>query len=409
MKFAYSGFDRSGAPAKGTIEADSLHQARESLRGKGIFPTKIAEDAGAGGGGGADAGSARRASGKGGAKRVGSFLKQLSLLVSSGTPITEALGAVERQTADPAFQKIVSQIRQRVEEGSTLSDALRQHPQYFDGVSLSLVSAGESGASLDKMLLRLSLILERAAHVRAGITGAMVYPAVLTSVCVIVLIVMITVVLPRFKDMFEAMNTKLPASTEMLMVLSDFLRAYWWGVGAAAIAAIVGLVMFLRSPGGQRQRDKWILRMPKIGALARGFVTAHVARILGLLIESKVPMLTALDLTRRAAGNVVYADLLATVQASVERGEPISAHLGRGNLIGQGVCEAVRTGESTGRLGEVLTNIAEFMDRENEVVIRSLTSIIEPLILLVMGAMVGAVAISMFLPLFDLAASTGGG
>jgi type II secretory pathway component PulF len=239
--------------------------------------------------------------------------------------------------------------------------------------------------------------------------GAMIYPAVLTSVCVVVLIVMIVVVLPRFEGMFQAMNTRLPASTEVLIGVSKFLRAYWWGVGGGAIAAITALVMYLRTNAGKRRRDATLVRLPQLGVLCRALVTARLARILGLLVESRVPMLTALDLARRATGNAVFADLLAKVHQGVERGEQISARLGEGGLIPPGVCEAVRTGETTGRLGDVLTNIAEFMDRENEVVIRSLTSILEPMILLVMGALVGAVAVSMFLPLFDLAASTGGG
>lgn len=416
MKFAYSGYDKQGAPSKGSIEASAMSEAREALRAKGIFATKLNEtasdaDAHSGhadqrgsGGGGASGGS-----GKASAKRVSAFLKQLSLLVSSGTPVVEALGAVERQTSEPAFRSVVTQLRQQVEEGASLSEALRQHPAHFDGVALSLVSAGESGASLDKMLLRLATILERAAQVRGAIMGALIYPAVLTTVCLCVLVVMITVVLPRFEGMFSAMNTKLPASTEVLLVISKFLRAYWWAVTLALGGSIAGLVLFLRTPAGKRRRDQFLVNMPQLGKLNRAFVTARIARILGLLVESRVPMLSALDLTRRATGNVVYSELLARVQSCVERGEQISARMGDGGLISASVCEAVRTGENTGRLGDVLTNIAEFMDRENEVVIRSLTSILEPIILLVMGALVGAVAISMFLPLFDLAASTGGG
>ena len=431
MKYAFVGYDKSGALSKGSVEATSPAEAREALRAKGVFVTKIEQDrAGASGSGasgaagapidaadglGTHAGTsardsgARGASGRAGAKKVSGFLKQLSLLVSSGTPVTEALGAVERQTQDVAFKAIVRDIRQRVEEGSSLSEAMRAHPNHFDGVALSLVSAGESGASLDKMLLRLAAILERTAQIRGAIVGAMIYPAVLTSVCAIVLVVMIVVVLPRFEGMFSAMNTKLPASTEVLIHISDFLRSYWWGVGGGLAAGIVGLVMYLKTQAGRWRRDAVLVRMPQIGALCRNLVTARVARILGLLVESRVPVLTALDLTRRATGNVMYADLLARVLDGVERGEQISARLGEGGLISPGVCEAVRTGESTGRLGDVLSNIAEFMDRENEVVVRSLTSILEPIILLVMGALVGAVAVSMFLPLFDLAASTGGG
>jgi type II secretory pathway component PulF len=410
MKFAYTGYDKSGAPAKGILEATSQGEAREALRAKGVFVTRIADDhsgapatpAGAPSGG-------KAASSKHGAKRVSAFLKQLSLLVSSGTPVVEALGAVERQTADAGFKEVVRDIRQKVEEGSSLSEAMRAHPHHFDGVALSLVSAGESGASLDKMLLRLATILERTAQIRGAIIGAMIYPAVLTTVCLCVLVVMIVVVLPRFEGMFSAMNTRLPASTEVLIHVSKFLRAYWWGVGGGLIASVVGGVMYLKTPGGKRRRDAVLVRLPQIGALARALVTARIARILGLLVDSRVPMLTALDLTRRATGNAVYADLLATVHDAVERGEQISSKLGDGALVSASVCEAVRTGETTGRLGDVLSNIAEFMDRENEVVVRSLTSILEPVILLVMGALVGAVAVSMFLPLFDLAASTGGG
>lgn len=409
MKYAYSGYDKSGAAARGSIESASAAEARESLRAKGIFAMKVAEDTSAGSSEGSGDDRARGSTGRGGTKRVAGFLKQLSLLVSSGTPVVEALAAVERQTQEVGFRAIVTQLRQTVEEGASLSEAMRQHPHHFDGVSLSLVSAGESGASLDKMLLRLATILERAAQVRGAILGALIYPGVLTTVCLAVLVVMITVVLPRFEGMFSAMNTRLPATTEALLVISDFLRSYWWGVTGGTIVTVVGLVLYLRTPAGRRRRDLILVHMPQLGRLNRAFVTARLARILGLLVESRVPVLTALDLTRRATGNAIYSDLLAGVLAGVERGEQISQRLGEGGLVSAAVCEAVRTGENTGRLGDVLTTIAEFMDRENEVVIRSLTSILEPIILLVMGALVGAVAISMFLPLFDLAASTGGG
>ncbi|MCA9288032.1 MAG: type II secretion system F family protein [Phycisphaerales bacterium] len=406
MKVAYTGFDRQGGAVKGAIDAPSVADAREALRAKGIFATKLAEQ------GEADASGdtrAARPSTKGSTKRVAAFLKQLSLLVTSGTPIVDALGAVERQTADPGFKAVVTQVRAKVEEGSSLSEALRQHPAHFDGVALSLVAAGESGASLDKMLLRLSTILERTAQIRGAVLGALVYPIVLTSVCLIVLGVMVTVVLPKFEGLFRATGRELPASTEVLMAASDFLRTYWWGVGGAVVGIVVGLVFFLRTPQGRFQRDVLMVNVPQFGKLCRSFATARVARILGLLVESRVPLLDAIDLTRRASGNAVYARLLEDVAGAVERGEPITARLGQKGLIGAGVCEAVRTGESTGRLGEVLTNVAEFMDRENETIVRSLTSIIEPMILLVMGVLMGGVAISMFLPLFDLAASTGGG
>lgn len=404
MRFSYTGYDRQGGAARGSLEAPGPGEARDALRAKGIFPTRLVAE-----GEGSHAPAARTGRGKADAKRVSGFLKQLSLLVSSGTPVVEALGAVERQTEDASFRRVVATVRQRVEEGASLSEAMRQHPAHFDGVALSLVAAGESGASLDKMLLRLATILERAAQVRGAIIGALVYPAVLTSVCLIVLVIMIMVVLPRFEGMFSAMNTSLPASTEVLLVISDFLRIYWWGVGGGTVGGIVGLVLYLRTPAGQRRRDAMLVRAPQLGALCRSFATARITRILGLLTESHVPLLSALELTRKASGNAVYAELLARVQDAVERGEPISGRLGEGGLISAPVCEAVRTGENTGRLGEVLTNIAEFLDRENEVIIRSLTSILEPLILVVMGLLVGAVAVSMFLPLFDLAASTGGG
>lgn len=403
MKFHYNAFDRNGRAVDGVIDAASVAEASETLRRDGMFVSSLVEAEGAG------AAAAKGRRGRIKLRHVVVFMRQLSVLISTGTTVVEALAALERQAQEEAWRRVVADVRSRVEEGTPLSEALAAHPSCFDPVCRSLVAAGESGGKLDVMLDKLASLLRQQQHVRSTVIGALIYPALLIVVSVSVLGAMLGFVMPRFAGLFQTLDMPLPPTTKALMAISNGLVSYWWGVVPGLAAAVVGLALWLRTEGGRRVLHTFLARAPQIGRITRSFATARIVRLLGVLLQSRVPLLEALELTRQSCTNVLYAELLRRTEDAVTRGDSISTVMSGSDLVHPSVSEAVRNGERSGRVGEVMLNMADFLDEDNTVVIRSLTSILEPVILIVLGLVVGVVALSMFLPLFDLTAMTGGG
>lgn len=401
MKLAYQGFDRSGKAVSGMVEIAGRAEATEHLRKQGVFVTRLEEGS---------SGPAPRRRGRGGGLRdLAAFTRQLSILVSTHTPLVQALEAVGRQTPPGRWRDVLEDVKRRVEEGAALSDAMAAHPGAFDAVCRSLVAAGETGGRLSELLDRLASVIRRQLQVQRALVGAMVYPAVLIAVSVAVLVVMMLFVLPRFEGLFQTLNAPLPPTTKIVMAMSQFLKEYWWALLAVAVAAGVGGRLWAVSPEGRRALHRWAVRAPKVGAITRSFATARIARLMGVLLEGKVGMLDAIRLTREATTNSVYADLLTRAGEAVGRGETLTSAFCDTSLINPSVCEAIASGEKTGQVGTVLTQVADFLDEDNEVLVKSLTSIVEPLILVGLGLAVGFVAISLFLPLFDLTSMGGGG
>ncbi len=407
MKYRYQAFDRAGKPVSGVTEAAGAAEAGEALRRQGLFVQGIEPE-----GAPVAAGAGRSRRGRPGGNRlrlVAGFTRQMGVLVSTGTPVVEALGALERQTADAKFRSAIGQVRQMVEEGATLASAMETQTRYFDAVSRSLVAAGESSGKLDAMLSRLADLTRQQLRVRNALVGAMVYPCLLMVVAVSVLLTMLIFVLPRFAGLFKTLNAPLPPSTKVLMSISHALTHYWFFVAPALVLVVGGVIWWLGSPGGQRATDVFVIRAPKLGTLTRNFATARLARLVGVLLESKVQLLEALQLTREAFTNHLYVEMLRGAQESVTRGDPLSQSLVSSGLVAASVCEALRNGERTGQVGRVMLCMADYLDEENEVVVKSLTSILEPIILIILGTVVGLVATSMFMPLFDLTSMTGPG
>ena len=406
MKFSYDAIDKSGKVVRDFVDAKDTADAVDGLRRQGMFVTQIIE-------------ASRAVTGKARVRgRIGRgprlkclamFSRQLHVLVSCGIPLTQALEALDRQVKPGPWKDVLSDLHHRVEEGSPLSEAMAQHLGYFDPIVRSMIEAGESCGSFAMMLDRMASMVKKQLHTRSTIVGAMVYPCLLIFVSIGVLVLMMTFVLPRFADLFKTLDSPLPPSTKFLMAASEILRGYWWAILGGLVVAVTGAKFWLGTREGKRAVDTFLIRVPKFGQLIRNFIAARVVRTLGVLIQSKVQLLDALRLTRLGTLNHHYSDLLDRAEQSVTRGEPISAAFARGNLIPGNVYEALRNGERSGQVGPLLLNMADFMDEENEVVMKSLTSIIEPMILIVLGVMVGAVALSMFLPLFDLTSAARGG
>ncbi|MFG0294246.1 MAG: type II secretion system F family protein [Phycisphaerales bacterium JB065] len=410
MRFAYEAFKASGSKTDGSIEATSAAEATELLRHQGLFVTAIREAAMIQSSGeDQKSGGFKLSLGSNRIANIAMFTRQLSILVSTGTPLVDALEAVERQIRDERWKKVVTEVREQVEEGSPLSEAMADHPGSFDTIAISLIHAGETGGKLEVMLERLSRLTRQRQKLRSAILGAMVYPSLLICVSVGVLSLMIGFVLPRFAEMFESLDTPLPATTQMLMGLSDFARGNWPVLIVGVLAVIAGIIFVLKSPAGQIWLDRTMVNAPLFGKLVRSFHIAQTTRLLGVLVQSQVPLLDALELTRKSTKSHCYANLIERAENAVTKGDSISTIFCNSDLVPISVSEAVRNGEQSGRVGEVLLGVSDFLDEDNEVVMRSLTSIIEPIILIVLGLLVGFVAISMFLPLFDLSSAAQGG
>ena len=413
MKLAYKAFEKSGREITDVIDAPSEAEATERLRRRDLFVADIRpasagpiEDSAPGT---ASGGLRLPRSKTSKIKDVAMFTRQLFMLIKSGTPLAEGLRSLERQTRDLSWRKVIADIRGKLEEGVPLSVAMASRPDCFDEVYRNMISAGETSGKLAMVLDRLAQLIRKRLHVRRAVQGAMIYPALLTVVSVVVFVVMLLLVVPRFKILFDTLAVPLPATTEFLINLSGALKSYWPVLVGVLVAAGVGIKMFLASEPGKRFCDTAALRLPAVGNVVRSFATARIARLLGVLLDSHLPMLEALELSRGSVSNIHYKALMDRAAEAVSRGQPISSAFKDSPLVHASIYEATRSGEQSGQLSSLLLDTAEFMDEENEILLKGLISIIEPVILIFMGVMVGFVALSIFTPLFDATGLVGKG
>jgi type IV pilus assembly protein PilC len=409
MKLDYKAFDSGGKATAGVIEAADVIAATDLLHRKGLYVAEVTsstmpatEKTGL---------RVRRRRIPGGQKlkNLALFSRQLGVLMSSGTQLVDALRALERQARPGPWREVIAGLRVRVEEGASLSDAMAAHGDYFDVIVRSLVGAGESSGHLLEMFDRLAVLKQKQLRVRNSVMGALIYPCLLLALGLNIFVGLLLFVIPRFAGLFQMLAVPLPATTRVLVVISETFRGYWWLIGPLVIGAVVALVLYLRTSHGRQFRDAAVLRLPYLGRIARSFSTARTVSLLSVLLQARLPVLEALRLVRQAAGNIRYQDLIVKAEDHVSRGEPMSTAFADTALIDPAVHEAIRSGEESGEIDKMLVNIATFLDEENEVIVRSLTSIMEPVILIVMGLLVGLIAVCMFLPLFDLTAMTQGG
>lgn len=397
MNFSYRGFDASGKAVSGQTDAPGIAEAFDLLRRQGVFATTVTETQGPPT---AHAGNVRV-----GLRDLTAFCRQLAILVTTKTPLIQALGVVERQTAPGPWRAVIADLARRVEEGSALSAAMEHHPRCFDAVLRSMVAAGESGGMLDAMLRDVAALMRRQMGVRKTVIGALSYPVILIGVSVVVVVTMLTFVLPQFRELFESLQAPLPPTTKVLMKLGIALREYWWAVLAGLAACATGFWAWLRTPAARDAASGLLLSFPHVGPMVRAFSTARIARLLGVLLQARVALLDALRLTGEACGHSRYATLLLRAQDAVSKGQSLALVLSDPKLIAPAVSEALASGERSGQMGLVLVQVADYLDEDNDQIIKSLASILEPLVLTFLGVIVGVVAVSMFLPLFDLTAA----
>jgi type IV pilus assembly protein PilC len=333
------------------------------------------------------------------------FTRQMSMLLTSGSGLVPAINAIAPQMKSPKHRDMLENIHRDLEEGVTLTAALARYPRVFNAAYCAVVAAGESSAQLPAMFARLALMLGKRRAMRNRVIGSLIYPALLILLSIKILAVMVFFVVPRFAGMFDTLGVEVPASTRALMGLADLGKSYWYLIVLGVAAGVGGLYFLIRDDRGQQFASNVQIRIPVVGHLVSRLIQGQTFRILGMLLEARVGLLEALDLARRVTRNNRFQKLYDRMRDSVTRGESISSALEGDVPISPSIVQAVRTGEQSGRLGEAVTYIADVLDEENSEILNATTKLIEPLVLIIMGIIVGTVAISLFMPLFDMTAA----
>ena len=402
MNLAYEAIDGSGRNTSDTIDAPSVKEAVESLRQKGLFVTHIGQARKE------DAPPQFSSASDGLAKvrfplrQLVMFTRQMAMLLASGSGVVPALTSLARQVKNERQRAVIRRIIADLEEGRVLADSLREYPATFDSSYCAVVAAGEASATLPEMFTKLASIMGKRRAMRNRVIGAMIYPALLILLCVGIVNILMFFVIPRFGEMFATLGVPLPSTTEFMLAMSAGVLEWWWAPVGLAVGAVVGSVYLARSRTGRQFVGDVQIRVPLFGQVMSRLIQAEVLRILGMLIEAKVGVLDALDLARGVTCNRCYGGLCDSVESAVTSGGSISSAMEDSGLIDASICQAVRTGEESGNLGGSISYVADVLDEENGELVGVLTKLIEPLILIGMGVVVGVVAISLFMPLFDI-------
>ncbi len=343
-------------------------------------------------------------------KALTQFTTQLSTLQDAGLPIVRSLKILEGQMDRGPFKSVMADVTEDVESGSPLSEAMAKHPSVFDNLYANMVKAGEAGGVLDVILSRLASFMEKSQRLKGRIKGAMIYPAVVASVTLLILLLIMIFVVPKFEEVFKSLPGvgELPALTQALQGFSKFLVQSWWAVILIVVVVVLLFRLFARSKVGRRLFDRVKLNMPVVGGLTRKIVVARFSRTFGTLIASGVPILEALDICRDTAGNYVMEEALQNVRDSISEGGTIAEPLGESGIFDDIVVNMIDVGEETGELDKMLIRIADNYDEEVDIAVGSITSIIEPVLIIFLGGAVFTIVLGLFLPLLKLIESIGG-
>ncbi|MBA3842039.1 MAG: type II secretion system F family protein [Actinobacteria bacterium] len=394
--FAYDAINAQGLEASGLIHAPDLSAAREQLQSRGLLPRSLSEK---------EAASEGALSGfkKVKPKSLQIFSRQLATMIEAGVSVVAALVTLEEQTDDKHLRDVIADVRSDVESGVVLSRAMARHPKVFNRLFISMVEAGESSGTLDTVLDRVATQIEKETAIKRRVKGAMVYPTVVLSFATLVLIFMLLFIVPVFVNVFDQLNGQLPKPTQIVMGASNILRHYWFIIFPAVGLGIYALRRFLKTETGRQNWDRIKLKIPmKIGDVVQKVALARFSRTLSTLVAAGVDIITALEITGGTAGNYVIEQALVNARERVHEGVPISGPLADDPIFPPMVSQMVRIGEETGELDKMLGKVADFYEDEVDASIQSLTSIIEPILMIGVGVMVGTIVISMYLPMFKL-------
>ena len=395
--FTYDAINSQGIELSGEIHAPDLTAAREQLQARGLLPQSLSERSASGEGG------ARTAFKKVKPKALQVFSRQLATMIEAGVSVVAALVTLEEQTEDKYLREVIAEIRADVEGGMVLSKAFSRHPKVFNRLYVSMIEAGESSGTLDKVLDRAATQIEKENKLRRRVKGAMVYPSVVIAFATLVLIFMLLFIVPVFAEIFDTLGGELPKPTQLVMGMSNGLRDWWFVIFPLVIGLIFAFRHWKKTEQGRKVWDRFKLKIPmKIGAVVHKVALARVSRTLATLIAAGVDIIKALEITGATSGNWVVERSLENVRTRVHEGAPISQPLSEDSVFPPMVGHMVRIGEETGELDKMLGKIADFYEDEVDAAIQALTSIIEPILMIGVGAMVGVIVISMYLPMFKM-------
>jgi len=331
------------------------------------------------------------------------FARQFATMINSGLAVLRALYVLEEQTGNARFKKIIKAVQEDVEAGMPLSDAMSKHPAAFDRLYVSMVRAGEAGGALDETLMRLANQLEKDDSLRRAVKSAMTYPIVIAAFAIMVMLGMLLFIIPIFANMYKDLGGELPSLTRMMMDISGVLKGYWFIVFPALILMIWALVRLKNTEQGRRGWDRLKLKLPmKVGPVIQKIAVARFSRTLATLVSSGVPILQAIEITGKTSGNSVIEESMVDVKESVRSGESIARPLARASVFPPMVTQMISIGEETGALDSMLNKIADFYEDEVDAAVKALTSIIEPIMMVFVGGLVGLIVISMYLPMFNM-------
>ena len=392
--FEYTARNAQNQLLKGTIEAKDKDDAAKQIRGKKLIlvsvnppPKQIKISFGGSGVPTRD---------------VVIFTRQFSTMINAGLPLVQSLTVLAEQTENKVLADTTKAVVYDVESGATLADAFGKHPKVFSELYVNMVAAGEAGGILDTILGRLAVFLEKNDALVRKVKGAMVYPSVIFSVAAIAISVLLIFVIPVFERMFASVNLALPLPTAIVVGLSRFLIHWWWALLAAGVGGVFAFKQWVATPGGKKQFDIILLKLPVLGDVVRKSAVSRFTRTLGTLISSGVSILDGLEITAKTAGNMVIHDAVMASRSSIAGGETIAAPLKESNVFPPMVTSMISIGEQTGGLDEMLSKIADFYDEEVDVAVGTLLSLMEPIMIVVLGVVVGGMVVAMYLPIFDM-------
>ena len=391
--FTYTARALNGDLRTATIDAPSRDEVVAQLRRQRLNVVKIDEAAQA---------NKKKAGGKISMRDIVIFTRQFSTMINAGLPLVQALDILAKQSENKALKDVTRAVVFDVESGHTVADALKKHPKAFSDLYVNMVAAGEAGGILDTILMRLATFMEKNDALVRKVKGAMIYPGVITGVAATAIVVLLVFVIPTFEKMFASVGMALPLPTRVVIGMSRFLQGYWWAVIAAIIALVVTVKKYYSTPDGKLSIDRMLLKMPVLGDVLRKSAVSRFTRTLGTLIGSGVSILDGLEITAKTAGNRVIQDAIMESRASIAGGETISAPLQKSEVFPPMVISMIAVGEQTGGLDEMLSKIADFYDEEVDAAVGGLLALMEPIMIVFLGVVVGGMVVAMYLPIFDM-------
>ena len=391
-EFTYTARTAQGDLRTATIDAPSREDVVAQLRRQRMSVVKVDEEA-------------KKKKAKGGSigmRDIVIFTRQFSTMINAGLPLVQALDILAKQSENKVLSDVTRAVVFDVESGHTVADALGKHPNAFSELYVNMVAAGEAGGILDTILMRLATFMEKNDALVRKVKGAMIYPAVIMSVAGIAILVLLIFVIPVFESMFASVGMPLPLPTRVVIGMSRFLKSYWYLIGAGVAAGVYLLRKYNNTPDGKLNIDRILLRMPVLGDVLRKSAVSRFTRTLGTLISSGVSILDGLEITAKTAGNRVIQDAIMASRASIAGGDTIAAPLAKSAVFPPMVISMIAVGEQTGGLDEMLSKIADFYDEEVDAAVSGLLSLLEPIMIVFLGVVVGGMVVAMYLPIFDM-------